>query len=49
MTIPYDKGNVLSYLTEKANILSTEYKEEGIFLSIECKEEDYNRYREYVI
>lgn len=49
MTIPYDKGNVLSYLTEKANILSTEYKEEGIFLFIECKEEDYNRYREYVI
>lgn len=49
MNIPYDKGNILSYLKERANILSTEYKNEGVFLSIECKEEDYNRYREYVI
>lgn len=49
MNIPYDKGNILSYLKERANILSTEYKNEGVYLSIECKEEDYNRYREYVI
>jgi len=49
MNIPYDKGNILSYLQERANILSTEYNNEGVCLSIECKEEDYNRYREYVI
>ena len=49
MNIPYDKGNILSYLKERANILSTEYKNEGVYLSIECKEEDYNRYREYVM
>lgn len=49
MNIPYDKGNILSYLKEKANILSTEYKEDGVTISIECREEDYNRYQEYVI
>lgn len=49
MIIPYDKGNILSYLKEKANILSTEYKEDGVTISIECREEDYNRYQEYVI
>lgn len=49
MNIPYDKGSILSYLKEKGNILSTEYKEDGVYVSIECKEEDYNRYREYVI
>lgn len=49
MNIPYDKGNILSYLKEKANILSTEYNNEGVYLSIECKEEDYNRYRKYVM
>lgn len=49
MNIPYDKGNILSYLKERANIQSTEYKEDGIVISIECKEEDYNRYKEYII
>lgn len=49
MNIPYDKGNILSYLKERANIQSTEYKEDGVVISIECKEEDYNRYKEYII
>ncbi|WP_400245016.1 GTPase HflX [Niallia sp. JL1B1071] len=49
MNIPYDKGNILSYLKEKANILSTEYNNNGVFITMECKEEDYNRYREYVV
>lgn len=48
MLIPYDKGNILSYLKNNANISSTEYNSDGIAISLECKEADYKRYKQFV-
>lgn len=49
MLIPYDKGSIVSYLNEQANVLDTSYEEEGTKLVLECKQSDYGRYKEYVL
>lgn len=49
MLIPYDKGSVTSYLNEHADILATEYKEDGVLLNLSVKHSDYQKYLEYVV
>ncbi len=48
MLIPYDKGNIVSYLNDNATIKSTLYEGSGVLISLECKEADYERYQQYV-
>lgn len=47
LLIPHDKGNVLSYFRDNANIKSTEYNSDGALISMECKAIDYERYRQF--
>ncbi len=47
LLIPYDKGSIVSYLNENANIRSTSYEEYGVMLSLECKNADYEKYKQY--
>ncbi|QDQ01034.1 GTPase HflX [Lysinibacillus fusiformis] len=49
MLIPYEQGNVVSYLNEKATIHETAYEEEGTLLKLEAKEADYAKYQQYVV
>ena len=49
MLIPYDKGNVVSYLNEEVTVKHTSYEEEGTLLEVEIKQSDYNKYEQYVI
>lgn len=49
MLIPYDKGNIYSYLKQNAIIEKTEYIEEGTLLILKVKEKDYNKYKEYIM
>ena len=49
MCIPYSKGGILSFLKQNANITKTEYLEDGTYITVSLKEEDYNRFTEYVI
>lgn len=49
MLIPYDKGNIVSYLTENANVISTSYEENGTALEAEIGEADAGRLAEYII
>lgn len=49
MLIPFDKGSLVSYLNEHANVLDTSYEAEGTKLALECRQSDYGRYQEYVI
>jgi GTP-binding protein HflX len=46
--IPYEKGNIVSYLNSNANIKSTIYENEGVLLSVECQYIDFDRYKKYV-
>lgn len=47
--IPFDEGEVVSYLNQNTTVLNQEYKPEGTMLEVECREQDYEKYREYII
>ncbi len=49
MLIPYDKGEIVSYLLDNTNVLSKDYEDEGTLLSVECKESEYKKYQKYVV
>ena len=49
LLIPYDRGDITSYLCEKARIFGTEYLGEGTLLDAELAEADYQRYRQYEV
>ena len=49
LLLPYEKGNIETYLRENAEIINVEYKENGIFMEVNCKISDANRYREYSV
>lgn len=48
MLIPYDKGHIVYYLNENANIKSTVYKTNGTLLTLECRQVDYMRYQQFL-
>jgi GTP-binding protein HflX len=48
MLIPYSDGSVVSYLNEHAIVESVEHKEEGTFLTLQCKESDFHKFKQYI-
>lgn len=48
MLIPYSDGNVVSYLNEHAIVEFVEHKEEGTYLTLQCKESDFHKFMRYV-
>ncbi len=49
LLIPYDQGQIISYFNEHAQILETEYEEDGTKIKVECKHSDYEKYRTFVL
>ena len=49
LLIPYDKGNISSYLCEKCKVIEMEYRNDGTFFEAELSKEDYGRFRDYLI
>lgn len=49
MLIPYDRGDITSYLNANATIKNVEYVNNGTKLDLELKLADYNKYKEYVV
>jgi GTP-binding protein HflX len=47
--IPYNKGDISSYLCEKAEVYSMEYNENGTFLDVCVTGADYSRLKQYEI
>ena len=47
--LPYSAGNVASYLMEEAQVFSTEYREDGIWIHADCHRQDMERYKAYVV
>lgn len=48
MLIPYNNGNIVSYLNDNADVKSISYETNGILLNLECKQADYERYQEFL-
>lgn len=49
LLIPFQNGEVVSYLSQNAHIISTEYVADGTKLECEMRQMDYNRYKQFVI
>jgi len=49
LLIPYTRGDIASYLIEKANVISTEYVAEGTLICVELNTADYNRLCKYEV
>lgn len=49
MVIPYTRGDISSYLCERARVLAVEYKENGTWFDAELKAADYQRFKEYEV
>ena len=47
--IPYDKGDVVSFLHRNGRILKEEYIDSGTALTVEVDDEAFNRTKEYII
>lgn len=45
--IPYGKGNIVSSLMENSTVLSQEFREDGVWLRVCCRENLSQRFREY--
>jgi len=48
LLIPFDRGDVVSYLNDKANIKETLYEEEGTLMTVEMFESDREKFKEFV-
>lgn len=48
MLIPFQKGNILSYLKENAEIGQMDYEETGVRIQVLCKKQDFEKYQEYI-
>lgn len=43
LLLPYDRGDLFSYLKEHANVISADYEADGIHVTAECGEADIGR------
>lgn len=49
LLVPYTRGDISSYLCEKARVFGMEYKDNGTWFDAELKAADYQRLKEYEI
>ena len=49
LLIPYDKGNITSYLHENGQITNMTYEEQGTLITGKFKAEDVKKYEEFII
>ncbi|MBU9789168.1 GTPase HflX [Lentilactobacillus sp. IMAU92037] len=47
LLIPFDKGDVVSYLNDNSNILKTDYKSDGTMITAELNETEVKRFEKY--
>ncbi|MCT4605337.1 MAG: GTPase HflX [Marinisporobacter sp.] len=49
LLIPYDRGDIVSYLCDKTKVDQCEYREEGVFVKSSLGPIDYNKYEKYLV
>lgn len=48
MLVPYDRGDILSYLHEKCRVIKMDYKAGGTYIKAEISNKDYGRLEEFI-
>ena len=49
MVVPYDRGDVSSYLCEKCRVIRMDYKENGTEFEVEISNRDYGRLEQFIL
>ncbi len=49
MRIPYDRGDISSYLCEKCRVIKMDYDENGTYFEVEISKKDYGRLEPFII
>ena len=49
MQIPFERGDIVSYLKEKYDFISTQYTNDGTLIEICLNKKDYGKYKNYII
>jgi len=49
LLIPFSRGDISSYLLGNTKVISQEYTGEGLLITTSLKQEDQNRYREFIV
>lgn len=49
LLIPFDKGDVVSYLNDNTNILKTDYRDNGTVITAELNDVDAKRFGKYIL
>lgn len=47
LLIPYSRGDISSYLCDKAAVIEMDYRENGTFFEVELSQADYSRLKQY--
>lgn len=48
LLVPFERGDIVSYLNENASVSSTSYEELGTVVQVELKKSDYDRFQEFL-
>ena len=48
LMIPYTDGAIVSYFKENAVVHQMEYREQGVYMEVNCRESDYRKYHCFV-
>jgi GTP-binding protein HflX len=49
MIVPYDRGDISSYLCEKCRVIRMEYKENGTEFEVEISKQDFGRMGQFIV
>lgn len=47
--VPFDRGDIVSYLNDKANVKTTDYEEEGTLMTVEMDSSERTKFEEFII
>ena len=48
LLVPFERGDIVSYLNENASVSSTSYEEQGTVVQVELKKSDYDRFQDFL-
>ncbi len=49
LLIPFERGDIVSYLNDKANVKHTEYEEGGTLMTVEMDSSEKTKFEEYIV
>lgn len=49
MLVPYDRGDISSYLHDRSKVMQMDYREKGTYIKAEISKKDYGRLEQFIV